>query len=275
MPHAVRPPARSHRLLAVVAAALAAAALTAVPAAAAPYVVDGRSIAPVVESAPLAGVSWARPRALAPTRTVAGPVSAALTATGPATTTVGGYAFMAEPTPGDPIRWAACVPVHWVFNPNHAPTGGFRAVQSAVARVAAATGLTFVYDGTASATPTSSYLATPGRPLLIGWSSSTESSLLANQPLNLVGMTQSTWSRDAANGFHITSGVIAFSDRVVAPATGPSSWFTFALHELGHAVGLAHTADATQIMHASIPPTRSDYGSGDLAGLRRVGASGC
>jgi hypothetical protein len=165
--------------------------------------------------------------------------------------------------------------VHWVFNPDHAPTNGFRAVQSAVARVAATTGLTFVYDGTSSSTPTSSYLSTPGRPLLVGWSTATESSLLANQPLNLVGMTQSTWSRDDTNSFHITSGVVAFSNRVVAPSTGANSWYTFALHELGHAVGLAHTSDATQIMHPSVPPTRSDYGTGDLAGLRRLGSTGC
>lgn len=276
MPLAAR---STRRLLVALAGTLSAATMTAVPAVAAagPIVTEGRELAPVVvESAPVAGVRWA-PSAIASrtTSAVAGPVAAARTVTAPAPTAVGGYAFMAEPTPGNPIRWAPCAPVHWAFNPNHAPSGGFRAVQSAVARVSAVTGLTFVYDGTVSATPTGSYLGTPGRPLLIGWSTASESSLLANQPLNLVGMTQSTWTRDAAGAYSITSGVIAFSNQVVAPTTGANSWYTFALHELGHAVGLAHTGDATQIMHPSVPPTRSDYGTGDLAGLRRLGSTGC
>ena len=276
MPLAARP---SRRLLAALAGTLSAATMTAVPAAAAaaPIVTEGRALAPVVvESAPVGGVRWA-PTSIA-TRTasaVAGPVAAARTVTAPAPATVGGYAFMAEPTPGNPIRWAPCAPVHWTFNPNHAPTNGLLAIQRAVARVSATTGLTFVYDGTTAATPTGSYLTTPGRPLLIGWSTATESSLLAGQSLNLVGMTQSTWTRDAAGAYSITSGVIAFSNLVRAPTTGPESWYTFALHELGHAVGLAHTSDATQIMHPSVPPTRSDYGSGDLAGLRRLGSTSC
>ena len=276
MPLAARP---TRRLLAALAGTLSVATMTAAPAvaAAAPIVTEGRALAPVVvESAPVGGIRWAPSSVVnRTTSAVVGPVAAARTVTAPAPATVGGYAFMAEPTPGNPIRWAPCAPVHWAFNPNHAPTGGLRAVQSAVARVSATTGLTFVYDGTVAATPTSTYLGTPGRPLLIGWSTATESSLLANQPLNLVGMTQSTWSRDAAGAYSITSGVIAFSNRVVAPTTGANSWYTFALHELGHAVGLAHTGDATQIMHPSVPPTRSDYGSGDLAGLRRLGSTSC
>jgi hypothetical protein len=273
----------SRRLLAALAGTLSASALTAVPAttAGAAFITDGRDLPAVVhESAALGGVRWT-PTAIVSRGSaapVAGPVAAARTVAAPAptTSTSTSYRFMAEPTPGNPIKWTPCAPVHWAFNPTHAPTGGLRAVQSAVARVAATTGLTFTYDGTSASTPTGSYLTgAPGRPLLIGWSTASESSLLAGQPLNLVGMTQSTWQRDDAGAYHITSGVIAFSNRVVAPTSGANSWYTFALHELGHAVGLAHTGDATQIMHPSVPPTRSDYGSGDLAGLRRLGSTGC
>jgi hypothetical protein len=267
----------SRRLLAALAGTVSATTLTAVPAGAA-YITEGRELAPIVhESAAMPGVRWA-PTAVA-TRTstsVTGPVAAARTVAAPAPTASTSYRFMAEPTPGNPIKWASCTPVHWVFNPAHAPTGGLRAVQSAVARVSATTGLSFVYDGTVASTPTSSYLtAANGRPLLIGWSTGSESTLLAGQPSNLVGMTQSTWMRDNDGAFHITSGVVAFSTRVVAPTSGANSWYTFALHELGHAVGLAHTSDGTQIMHPSVPATRADYGSGDLAGLRKLGSTGC
>jgi hypothetical protein len=275
MPFAAR---TSRRLLAALAGTMSATTMTAVPAADAAFVTEGRELAPIVhESAAMGGVRWA-PTAVVTRNasSITGPVAAARTVAAPAPTTSTSYRFMAEPTPGNPIKWAPCAPVHWVFNPAHAPANGLRAVQNAVARVSATTGLTFSYDGTVASTPTSSYLtAAPGRPLLIGWSTASESTLLAGQPANLVGMTQSTWARDNAGAFNITSGVIAFSTQVVAPTSGANSWYTFALHELGHAVGLAHTSDGTQIMHPSVPATRADYGSGDLAGLRRLGSTGC
>jgi hypothetical protein len=203
---------------------------------------------------------------------VSAPSAAALNVV-PASAPAGSYAFMAEPTPGNPIRWNPCSAVHWVFNPAHAPVNGLYAVKNAIARVSATTGLDFVYDGTVTSVPTSSYLTgSTNRPLLVGWSTGTESTLLANQPSNLVGMTQSTWTRNASGQYHITSGVVALSSRVTAPSSGASSWYTFALHELGHAVGLAHASDRAQIMYPSVPSSRSDYNNGDLAGLSRLGS---
>jgi hypothetical protein len=185
---------------------------------------------------------------------------------------------MSEPTPGDPIRWDACGTVHWVFNPAHAPAGGFETVQSAVTRVAQATGLRFTYDGTSAEIPSSGYLeaqttVTGFRPLLVGWSTPTESTLLANQPASLVGMDQTIWARPATGATHIVSGVVALNSMVEARTAGTNSWFTFALHEVGHAVGLGHTSDATQIMAPTIPADAGDFGSGDLAGLARVGGT--
>ncbi|MDT7545843.1 MAG: hypothetical protein QOE99_1953 [Actinomycetota bacterium] len=188
------------------------------------------------------------------------------------------FAFMSEVTPGDPIRWNPCTSVHWTFNPANAPAGGLAAVQSAVTRIGQATGLSFTYDGSASSVPTGSYLdsqtaAAGFRPLLVGWSTPSASTLLANQPSNLVGMDQTIWARPATGATHIVSGVVALNADVSAPSSGRNSWYTFALHELGHAVGLAHTADSTQIMNATIPAAATDYGSGDLAGLARVGGT--
>ena len=222
----------SRRLLTGLAGAIFAATLT-VPAgaASAALATDGNRIAPVVVQAPgpMAGTRWApssflsRTTATAPsatTSTVSAPAPAALNVA-PATAPAGSYAFMAEPTPGSPIRWNPCGAVHWVFNPAHAPVNGLIAIKNAIARVSATTGLTFEYDGTVTSVPTSSYLAgSATRPLLVGWSTGTESTLLANQPSNLVGMTQSTWTRNASGQYFITSGVVALSSSVTAPSSG-------------------------------------------------------
>jgi hypothetical protein len=293
------------RLLALALGTLAAASPPLASAAGA--LADGRDVAPVVVT--VGGDSaahwlpWQRRRpstgAGAPLRSssvtstapvqVAAPVTAAPVLGAPAVVPVSAapnaspdhaasFSFMSEISPGDPIRWDPCATVHWVFNPAGAPAGGLAAVQSAVARVAQATGLHFSYDGTVSSVPTGAYLdaqsaAVGFRPLLVGWSNPATSTLLANQPASLVGMDQTIWARPATGATHIVSGVVALNADVTAPTSGRNSWYTFALHELGHAVGLNHTTDATQIMAPTIPADATDYGSGDLAGLAKVGGT--
>ncbi|HMU37090.1 MAG TPA: matrixin family metalloprotease, partial [Marmoricola sp.] len=51
--------------------------------------------------------------------------------------------------------------------------------------------------------------------------------------------------------------------------------YTTLIHELGHGVGLDHTGHSSQIMYFADTPVLTEYGQGDLTGLRILGQSAC
>jgi hypothetical protein len=194
----------------------------------------------------------------------------------------GSFAFLHTDASG-PVRWNPCAAVPWTFNPKGAPAGGLAALRAAFAELSARTGLTFAYQGTVRDVPSRGYLGqTPGRfrPLLVGWTTAQASDLLAGRDRSTVGMTRVLWSGSldarGVNHTQIVSAAVALNAASRARTTGSGSWRTYALHELGHAVGLGHVADARQIMSPVISPSVAHDAAGDLGGLRRVGrGSGC
>jgi hypothetical protein len=191
------------------------------------------------------------------------------------------YAFSSV-VGGAPVRWNPCAPIHWLANVARGPVGGLDVLKAAVAGVAAATGTQWIYDGTSAATPATSALPTTAaavKPVLIGWTDGIASDLLRGRPANVLGMTRTIWfgRTSSAGTVAATRGAVIALDRTDRlPLRGNASWSSVTLHELGHAMGLDHAHNGTQLMNAVLPTNLSGLQAGDRAGLRLVGRSqGC
>lgn len=184
---------------------------------------------------------------------------------------------------GQPVRWNPCAPIRWQANLAKAPAGGLDVLKTAVASVAARTGTTWVYAGTTTRVPTSSYLprtsSTTYAPVLLGWTDGGVSDLLAGQPAAVYGMSRHAWfGTTDATGTRaaIRTGVVALDRTDRLPLTGAQSWRAVVEHELGHVMGLAHPTSTTQLLSSVMPRTAAGYQAGDVAGLAKVGrAAGC
>lgn len=185
---------------------------------------------------------------------------------------------------GAPVRFDPCTPIRWKSSTARGPVGGLDVLKSAVAKVAAATGTTWQYGGATTAAPTSALLpkapATTYPPIVVGWTDGASSDLLAGQPRAVLGMTRTKWfGVQLPDGRKVgaTRGAVIALDRTDRlPLRGALSWEAVTLHELAHAMGLAHVGDTTQLMATVLPRTLSGLQAGDRAGLARVGRSaGC
>jgi hypothetical protein len=216
------------------------------------------------------------------TRASAGTSAPAFTSRAGTTSGSTSYSFSTV-LDGQPVRWNPCAPIRWTANTSRGPAGGLDVLKAAVARVAAVTGTSWEYVGATTAVPRSGYLPARAQaaypPVLIGWADGASSDLLSGQSASVLGMTKTAWfgvqKPDGTKVAATRAAVIALDRTDRLPLKGANSWSAVALHELGHAMGLGHVGDRTQLM-ATVLPAVTDLQAGDRAGLVRVGRNaGC
>jgi hypothetical protein len=204
----------------------------------------------------------------------------------------GAHAFLDRATDGTPDRWNPCQPIHYVVNPDHEPTGAEADIGEAIARVSAATGISFVDDGTSVYTAdkqmgSAFQSGLPGRPrylpLLITFVTSQHFHFIVDTKRAIAfGMPD---RGDGALADEFVSGVVVIDVGQPIPS-GFVSRFSLGLllmHELGHVMGLGHVGAGDEIMwsptvrgHDNPDPLQTDWGPGDLEGLRLLGRNaGC
>jgi len=194
------------------------------------------------------------------------------------------YAFWAMDHRGDPLRWDACLPIRFVLNPQGAPEEADQDVRVALRILATAADLELILDGPTDEEPSAARPLVEADasgwrwlPVLIAWAEPGQGGL----PLTLAdrGLALPVAVRDGDREAYVTGQVIlnasrrdltpGFEDR--RDAIGATL-----VHELAHLLGLDHVDDTTQLL--SIDPGTGPVvlGSGDRAGLERLGrAAGC
>ena len=192
-------------------------------------------------------------------------------------TGTGSYEFMAvqRDDPRVPVAYSPCREIPVVLNDTLAPSGSEGLVEEAVEEVADLTGLDLRFAGTTGEQPVEEGARTFRQPVLVAWTTPERVPGLAGDVAGLGG------SSTRGNGFNgraqYVSGQVALDAEQlgeVLDQLGRDHVKAVVLHELGHLVGLAHTADPTQLMHEE-NVGRLDFGEGDLAGLALLGQGGC
>jgi len=193
-----------------------------------------------------------------------------------------GYTFLNSNRSGTPVRWDPCTPIQYRTDLAGAPPTAAGDLASALSQVSAATGISFVNDGSTSAFPSGE--VNRGTPVVIAWATPAETANLPALPAgaatNGLGRATPVEMVDTKSGYavYVTGTVIieAGADRLPA-GFGPGSVGNLLLHELGGLMGLGPINDPSEIMNPMVVPTMPGvYGHGDLAGLRRLGVgSGC
>ena len=191
------------------------------------------------------------------------------------------------------VRWNPCATIKYRVNTGVTSRYRVSLVNRAVAKLSAATGIRFSYLGTTSYIPHYAVLHYPsgdqyvfnaaqqqratGAQLVIAWAY--EGNDLRRHQSNLLsgaeaGVGTTSWRSSYLSQLRILSAAV-----VMRRGVRLKTWFApgastgaLLLHELGHALGMQHVTDRSQIMYpvfGSYSP--GVYQAGDLAGLARVG----
>lgn len=196
----------------------------------------------------------------------------------------GPHAFMSTNADGSPVAYDPCRQIRLVVNTRTAVAGADQLLGEALVAVSQATGLQLVIEGGTDEPPSGrrqpvqvDRYGNRWAPVLVAWSDPTEEPALAGSVAGSGG-SQSITSRTEGQRTTYVTGSVALDGPQLAVAlrqSGRDEVRAVIEHELAHVVGLDHVDDASQLMAPETHEGVTRFGSGDLAGLARLGAGSC
>jgi hypothetical protein len=193
----------------------------------------------------------------------------------------GGFTYLIE-RGGAPARYNPCSTIHVVMNAEAAPPGAEGYLRSALARLSAATGLQFAYDGLTDEPAQDDRPAMDDRrygnrwsPVLVAWTT----------PARVPRLEGATAGVGGSMAYGLPGGSLVYvsgevqldgpqATGILQERNGPAAVEAVVLHELAHVVGLGHVDDPRQLM-APVNTGQLDFGQGDLRGLAILGRGSC
>ena len=180
-----------------------------------------------------------------------------------------------------PVAWDPCRPIHYVINESNMPIDGGKYIKDVFEIYGKVTGYHFIYDGVSKefySKDRKSYqpelYGDRWAPILVTWSTITNR---PDVPENVLGEGGATYaSREGTEKIYVSGMVDLQIDHLKKYLGAEEGKFrAVILHEIGHALGLDHSAGAWDIMYPEDRLSVDELSLGDKAGLYILASQGC